>query len=170
MNTDTSPPAGLPELSEATIRDLKTLRTGDRQSFYAYVSSLRANSWPLRAIAVPLGVSRTAVQRWQKLYDASVHLPVTEKLPEVLPKQVKPVYQRMELSEDQKTELKDLAHEASKVRRYTDLKAQSRRDAATLESLLRDYTAHGASLGQLAAACGVSRSSIAQRLRKPHHE
>lgn len=165
MTTNT-PSSSLPELSEVTVNILRDLREGDRQHFYAYIVSLRANHWPLRAIATPLGVSRTAVQRWQKLFDASVHVPVTEELPEVLPRRVNTSYIRMKLTSEQEEELNKLAHEASKVRRYTDPNAQSRRDAETLEALLKEYKEEGASLGQLASACGVSRSAIAQRLRK----
>lgn len=84
----------------------------------------------------------------------------------MLPRRVNTSYIRMELTSEQRKELNKLAHEASKVRRFTDPKAQSRRDAETLEALLKEYKEEGASLGQLASACGVSRSAIAQRLRK----
>lgn len=162
-----APKVGLPELSEDSANELIELRKGDSQTFYAYVVSLRENRWPLRAIATPLGVSRTAVQRWTELYKGKVPVPVTEPLPEVVPKQVKAVYAKFELAPRQASELRNLAHEASKVRRFTDKNAKSRKDAARLERLLREYTESGASLGQLANACHVSRSSIAQRLRKP---
>jgi transcriptional regulator with XRE-family HTH domain len=165
---DTTPSTSpLPELSEDSVRQLRTLREGDQQTFFAYVKSLRSNKWPLRAIATPLGVSRTAVSNWESAVHNTTPLPATERLPEVLPKQVKPVYTKYQLTEDQRSELKDLAHEASKVRRFTDPHAKSRQDAKKLEDLLRFYTSSGASLGQLAKACEVSRSSIAQRLRKP---
>lgn len=160
----------LPELSDETVRDLKILRKDGGQRFYAYVKSLRINKWPLRAVATPLGVSRTAVSNWEKAFDASVHLPVVEDLPAVVPKAVKPVYHRFELTPSQSLELESLAHEAAKVRRFTDYNAKSRKDAEKLEELLRKYTAEGASLGQLAKACKVSRSSIAQRLRKTTNE
>lgn len=167
MDTIPSPQnTGLPELPSTAVDDLKRLREGETQPFYAYVKSLRANKWPLRAIARPLGVSRTAVSNWERSVLDSTPLPATEKLPETLPKRVKPVYAKFELSLDQQKELKRLAHEASKVRRFTDPDSKSRRDAEKLESLLLKYTKAGASLGQLAKASEVSRSSIAQRLRK----
>jgi DNA-binding XRE family transcriptional regulator len=165
---DTTPSnSSLPELADETVRQLKSLREGDQQAFYAYVKSLRNNKWPLRAIATPLGVSRTAVSNWERESLDSTPLPATERLPEALPKQVKPVYHKYQLTDEQRKELKDLAHEASKVRRFTDPHARSRQDAKKLEDLLHHYTRSGASLGQLAKACEVSRSSIAQRLRKP---
>ena len=167
MDTTPSPQStDLPELSDESVQQLKALREGEAQSFYAYVKSLRKNKWPLRAIAEPLGVSRTAVSNWERSVHNSTPLPATERLPEVLPKRVKPVYRKFELTASQQKELKDLAHEASKVRRFTDANAPSRRDAEKLESLLLKYTKAGASFGQLAKACEVSRSSIAQRLRK----
>ena len=153
-------------LSEGTVETLRTLREGDKQVFYAFVVSLRANNWPLRAIATPLNVSRTAVQLWERLFDGTAPLTETEPLPKSLPRRLKTTYVRLELTPKQRAELKKLAHEASKVRRYTDPNAQSRKDAKKLEDLLHEYTAAGASLGHLASACGVSRSAIAQRLRK----
>lgn len=164
---DTTPSNSLPELSDTSVEQLKSLREGDQQTFFAYVKSLRLNKWPLRAIATPLGVSRTAVSNWESAVLNSTPLPDTERLPEALPKEVKPVYTKYQLTEEQREELKVLAHEASKVRRFTDPHAKSRQDAKKLEDLLRFYTRSGASLGQLAKACEVSRSSIAQRLRKP---
>lgn len=164
---DTTPSNSLPELSDPTVEQLKSLREGNQQTFFAYVKSLRTNKWPLRAIATPLGVSRTAVSNWESAVLDSTPLPDTERLPEALPKTVKPVYTKYQLTEEQREELKVLAHEASKVRRFTDPHSKSRQDAKKLEDLLRFYTRSGASLGQLAKACEVSRSSIAQRLRKP---
>lgn len=156
----------LPTLSEDTVTKLQSLRSGDAQTFYAYIKSLRTNKWPLRAIATPLGVSRTAVSNWERSVLDSTPVPASESLPEVPPKPSKMAANKYQLTDSQKKELAALAHEASKVRRFTDANAHSRRDAAKLESLLLSYTKAGASLGQLAKACEVSRSSIAQRLRK----
>lgn len=159
----------LPELSEESVTTLLDLRNGEPQAFYAYVKSLRSNRWPLRAIATPLGVSRTAVSNWERAVLDSTPLPATQSLPEATPKRAKPSFSRFTITEEQAHELRVLAHEASKVRRFTDPHAKSRQDAKKLEELLREYTKSGASLGQLAKACEVSRSSIAQRLRKPEN-
>lgn len=166
MTTEHAPPFTLPELPAEIITELKNLRRDDQPALYAYVSSLRKNNWPLRSIATPLGVSRTAVMRWSQYYDGSVPQPPTESLPVAPTRQANTVYAKVVLTKDQKKQLYTLAQEASKVRRYTDPIAQSRKDANQLEQLLLKYTKEGASLGQLALACGVSRSSIAQRLRK----
>lgn len=165
MTKDLSRPP-LPELSETTVHILKSLRETDLPSFYAHIVSLRGNKWPLRAIAEPLGVSRSIVSIWEKKYDASVHFPVTEKMPEIPKKEKKESKPKFRFSEEQTKRLRDYAHEASKVRRFTDQNAESRNAAAMLEGLLIHYRAAGASLGQMAKACEVSRSSIAQRLRK----
>lgn len=168
--TPSSAPVALPELSKETVETLKTLRGGPAQDFFAYVKSLRDNKWPLRAIASPLGVSRTAVSNWERSVLDSTPVPASERLPEVPHKVSKMAANKYQLSEKQSKDLSALAHEASKVRRFTDPNAKSRQDAKKLEDLLLKYTEEGASLGQLAKACKVSRSSIAQRLRKYSNE
>lgn len=155
----------LPELSKDTIDKLEYLKTIDLPDFYQYVLSLRKNKWPLRAIAEPLGVSRSIVSVWEKKA-IDVDLPDTEQLPPSLPKEMKPVYSKYILQPEKIKELRKLAKSASKVRRYTDENALSRVSAIKLENLLREYKDEGASLSQLANACGVSRRAIAQRLEK----
>lgn len=163
-------PQDLPSLSEDTAEHLRSLRKGDAQPFFAYIKSLRRNKWPLRAIATPLGVSRTAISNWEDAVLDSTPVPESERFPEAPKKIKRKLSQKYKLTSSQEEELKNLAHEASKVRRFTDEYASSRLDAAKLEELLRLYTKAGASLGQLAKACEVSRSSIAQRLRKPTND
>lgn len=165
MTRDLSRPP-LPELSENTVNTLKSLRETDLPSFYAHIVSLRDNKWPLRAIAQPLEVSRSIVSIWEKKYDSSVDYPESEQMPETPVKEKKSAKPKFAFSPKEVKELKDLAHEASKVRRFTDEKAESRNAASRLEKLLIFYREKGASLGQMAKACEVSRSSIAQRLRK----
>lgn len=164
--TQESPKPQLPELSEDSIRTLKFLRETNLPAFYAYVVSLRANKWPLRAISEPLGVSRSIVSIWEKKYDNTVRIPLSEKMPEAPKKEKKPSRPKFTFTEYEANNLYNLAHEAAKVRRFTDKNADSRIAASTLEELLLHYKSEGASLGQMAKACEVSRSSIAQRLRK----
>jgi DNA-binding XRE family transcriptional regulator len=165
-NLPTPPPSGLPSLSDATVETLKTLRATDARAFLQYVRSLRANKWPHRAIAEALGVSRTASLNWEKAASVSDPLIATESFPESPPKRVRTPRHKYTFTDKQVKELRHLAHEASKVRRFTDAGAESRKAATKLEKLLQHYTQAGASLGQLAGHCQVSRSSIAQRLRK----
>lgn len=155
----------LPSLSPDTVDKLTALRDTDKDAFYALVKALRSNNWPLRAIAEPLGVSRTAVQGWERKA-TPIQPPEAEIMPTPPPKERTSGTPRKNLSDDECQTLRELAEEASTVRRYTDENSPSRRSAALLESKLYTYRIKGISLTQLADACGVSRSAIAQRLRK----
>jgi transcriptional regulator of acetoin/glycerol metabolism len=156
----------LPELSEDTVEQLVALKETNRSEFYALIYALRAAEWPLRAIAVPLKVSRTCVDDWKQKHTASTPLPEVEPLPVVPVKDRTPASKKFILSDSESSHLRNLANEASTVRRYTDINAPSRKAAEELETLLLAYSQRGASYMQLAKACGVSRSSITQRLGK----
>lgn len=156
----------LPELSDNTVAQLKRLRDTDRPAFYELVASLRKNKWPLRAISDPLGVSRSIVQIWENKAPENTPLPESEQLPKAIDEQVKPIYLRYELSDEESMRMYVLAREASKVRRFTDNDSPSRDAARELEELLHYHKDRGASLNTLKVACGVSRRAIAQRLEK----
>jgi len=156
----------LPELSRETIEQLVALRGTNKSEFYALVYALRAAGWTLRAIAVPLDVSRTCVDGWKQKYTSDTPLPEVEPLPVVAVKDRTHDTKKFTLTDEEAAELRELATEASQVRRFTDVNAPSRKAAAELESLLLAYSQRGASYLQLAKACGVSRTSITQRLDK----
>ncbi|QFG12201.1 helix-turn-helix DNA binding domain [Arthrobacter phage Racecar] len=156
----------LPTLSEDTVEQLQTLRKTDKTAFHAYVKALRVAGWPLRAIAEPLKVSTTAVNDWEKKYTPDTLLPPVEALPLVEPKERVNRSKVYVLTTEEETELASLTNQASTVRRYTDRNAPSREAARRLESMLHTYRERGVSLTKLAAACGVSRTAIAQRLKK----
>ena len=158
----------LPILSDETAQTLKTLKDTDIDEFYRYVKALRKEGWPLRAIAEPLGAARSVIAVWEDKAGNPSTLPKVEQLPDDLPREVKPIYIHLELTEEETKRLRALAESASQVRRFTDPSAQSRRDAAELEDLLHDYQDAGASLSVLAEACGVTRRAIAQRLEKKY--
>lgn len=167
----TTKDASLPQLSAETVTRLKTLRAqDDKQEFYALVVSLRHNKWPLRAIAVPLGVSRSIVNIWESKLKTETPVPASEDLPHAISEQVRPIYMRYTLSEEDSVELYVLAREAAKVRRFTDPDSPSREAAKRLEELLHHHKDLGASLNTLKVACGVSRRAIAQRLEKRERE
>lgn len=167
-NTTQTKSRGLPALSEKTISTLQTLREADTTKFHALVAHLRKEKWPLRAISEGLGVSRSIVSVWEKkgqenyvdVYDLS------EPMPKDLPRKLKPVYSSYTLSDEQKDKLAELTEQASTVRRFTDVNAPSRQAASELEELLHNHREAGASLAELAQACGVSRRAVAQRLEK----
>lgn len=156
----------LPTLPEDTATQLVALKGNCPEEFYALVKALRIEGWPLRAIAEPFTVSRTAVQGWEARYTGSSTLPTVPKLPLLEPKDRKNSSKKYTLSESEAQTLKELATLASGVRRYTDQNAPSRRAASDLEARLIEYSNRGISRKQLAEYCGVSDSSIKQRLRK----
>lgn len=167
MKTTTTTKSKLPRLSRETVNQLKDLRDqDDKQPFYALVKALRANRWPLRAIADGLGVSRSIVNIWETKLDPRTPIPVAEDLPEVINEQVKPIYMRYTLSEEDAVKLAVLTQQASKVRRFTAPDSAARRAAKELEALLYHHRRAGASLNTLRVACGVSRRAVAQRLEK----
>ncbi|UDL16759.1 helix-turn-helix DNA binding domain [Arthrobacter phage Atuin] len=156
----------LPALSPETVASLKELREHDNPAFLSYVKALRASQWPLRAISDPLGVSRTTVSNWEAAAPSTADLPEVEVLPLAAPKERTKATKKVELTEAEIEELHRLTVEASNVRRFTDANSQSRQSARLLESMLYNYREKGHTLTQLAKACQVSRSAIAQRLRK----
>lgn len=156
----------LPTLPEDTATQLVALKGTCPEEFYALVKALRTEGWPLRAIAEPFTVSRTAVQGWEARYTGASPLPEVPKLPLPEPKDRKNSSKKYHLSESEAQTLKELASLASGVRRYTDQNAPSRRAASDLEARLIEYSNRGISRKQLAEYCGVSDSSIKQRLRK----
>lgn len=156
----------LPALSAETVSTLKDLRENDTPAFLIYVKALRASQWPLRAISEPLGVSRTTVSNWEAAATHTEPLPEVEVLPLAAPKERTKATKKIELTQSESDELHRLTVEAASVRRFTDANASSRQSARLLESMLYNYREKGLTLTQLAKACGVSRSAIAQRLRK----
>jgi transposase len=156
----------LPELPNDTATQLVALKGSCPEEFYALVKALRLEGWPLRAIATPFSVSRTAAQGWENKYKPETPLPEVPELPVQAPKDRKNSSKKYSLNDDEIQNLKSLATLASTVRRYTDQNAPSRRAAHELEAKLLEYSNRGLSRTQLAGYCGVSDSSIKQRLRK----
>lgn len=157
----------LPCLPTDTAEQLVALKESDTEQFYGLVKALRLQGWPLRAIAEPFSVSRTAVQGWEGKYSEETPLPEVPEMP-VQPrkKRTRTSKPKQELTGDQISHLRSLTIEASKVRRFTDRNASSRRAAIELESKLIEYSDKGISRIKLAEYCGVSDSAIKQRLRK----
>jgi hypothetical protein len=156
----------LPCLPQNTTDQLVALKGTSTEDFYALVKALRTEGWPLRAIAEPFSVSRTAVQGWEQKYEEGTPLPEVPTLPVVPRKERKNSSKKYTLAVDEIKDLQHLANLASTVRRYTDPNSTSRKAAAELEQKLIEYSDRGISRTQLAKYCGVSDSSIKQRLRK----
>ena len=156
----------LPCLPQETADQLVDLKGTSTEDFYALVKALRIEGWPLRAIAEPFHVSRTAAQGWEKKYTGGTPLPTVPALPLAPRQERKNSSKKYTLQLDQIQDLQNLANLASGVRRYTDRNAASRKAATELEAKLIEYSEDGVSRTQLARYCGVSDSSIKQRLRK----
>jgi transposase len=161
MSTDTK----LPTLPQETATQLVALKGISPEEFYALVTALRTQGWPLRAIGEPFGVSRTAVQGWETKYSPETPLPEVPELPQKK-KKSKEKKQKYVLTPEECQKMAELAETASSVRRYTDENAPSRKAAEEFERYLLEYTDLGVSRADLARASGVSDSSIKQRLRK----
>ena len=162
MSTDNK----LPCLPQGTTEKLVALKGTSTEDFYALVKALRIEGWPLRAIANPFSVSRTAAQGWEKKYEDGTPLPEVPALPLAPRQERKNSSKKYKLDLEQIKELQHLATLASGVRRYTDRNAPSRKAATELEAKLIEYSDEGVSRTHLAKYCGVSDSSIKQRLRK----
>lgn len=156
----------LPTLPQDTADKLVALKGSNPGEFYALIKALRTEGWPLRAIAEPLSVSRTAVMDWEKKCPTVSALPEVPELPLAEPKERINSTKKYTLSDEQVSHLKELTELASNVRRYTDKNAPSRQAAEELETLLIEYSNQGISRTQLGIYCGVSDSAIKQRLRK----
>jgi transposase len=154
----------LPTLPEETTTQLVALKGTSPEEFYALVTALRNQGWPLRAIAEPFGVSRTAVQGWEQKYNPETELPEVPQIP--VREKKKKSKEKYILSPEECQTLVELAHLASSVRRFTDENAPSRKAAEEFEQYLIEYSSLGVSRADLARASGVSDSSIKQRLRK----
>lgn len=156
----------LPCLPQNTTDQLVALKGTSTEDFYALVKALRIEGWPLRAIAAPFSVSRTAAQGWEHKYEEGTPLPAVPDLPVTPRKEKKNSSKKITLTVDEIQSLQHLANLGSGVRRYTDMNSPSRKAAAELEQKLIEYSDRGISRTQLAKYCGVSDSSIKQRLRK----
>lgn len=156
----------LPDLPKETADKLVALKGKNPDEFHALIKALRNEGWPLRAIAAPLSVSRTAIMDWDKKCPHDAALPKVPELPLPEPKDRVNSAKKYTLSDGEAKRLKELTEDASKVRRYTDQNAPSRQAARELEELLIEYSTRGISRTQLAIYCGVSDSAIKQRLRK----
>lgn len=150
----------------ATQEILLTLREAQSEDLYHYTTALREAGWPLRSIADVLSVSRVAVSKWALRGDSSLNTHPVHQPPLVAPSNRTKASKKYEPTEQESERLKSLAASASAVRRYTWENSQSRLAAEELEELIQELRDRGATLQILADACGVSRSSISQRLRK----
>lgn len=152
-----------PTLGALPVSKIKSFREKDRKALHSYVQDLRGSGWSLREIGTAAGVSATTVAKWEKgeTNNISYTVPIKPLLPTIARTSATP---KTRLTVAQSAQLRRLSASASKVRRYTDANAQSRKDGAALSELLYNYRKDGVTLNDLAEACGVSRAAISQRV------
>lgn len=160
------------QLSAHFVNNMNTMRESQSNQFYLNIVSLHKNGWSLQDIASSFDVSKSAVANWEKKgkkvtdqFTAMVGIPIKNvEKPELPSKAPKP--EPVSIPIDAQQTILKLAQMASKVSRNTPGDAPSRKAAAELEDILRYYKDQGVSYSKLAAAAGVTRRAIAQRLEK----
>jgi DNA-directed RNA polymerase specialized sigma24 family protein len=157
-----------------TAANLKNARDKSATDFQAAVIALRANNWPLRAIADVFDVTRVAAKAW---HERALQNPEAVQLAKefVVPSlplsargsQVKAVRLKPDVHPEDRERIRSLAVLASTVRRWTPQDSPERRAARELEALIKHYVDDlKVSPSTIAAHAGVSRRAIAQRLEK----
>lgn len=145
----------LPSEYISALQEIK--KSGQSEEFLSHIQELRHSGWPLSSIATALGVSKTAVSKWE-------HKKFTP-IPQLSPSP--PTYNRpYTLTQEQEQELFSLSQQASTVRGLTPQNSPARKAAHTLEALLIRYRELNTSVTDLAKACNVTRRAINQRLEK----
>lgn len=162
------------KIAQKTIDKLNSVRNTDPNSFYYSITILRSWGWTLQDIADAFFVSKSAVASWEKTGD-KVH-EVNSVVFTTHDIDIKPEIARMTSTGLKKErvvfdvndmlEVSKLTAEARVVSKNTSLNAPSRKSAARLEELLLNLNNQGISMARLAAAAGVSRRAIAQRINK----
>lgn len=160
-------------LADNFVKNMNTLREAQSDQFFINIVALHNHNWSLQEIATSFSVSKSAVANWEKKgkkiinglpFVVSDTLPYKEKKdtsPSKAPEKIQP-----DFPIDAQQKILTLAQAASKVSRNTPLDAPSRKAAKELEELLAFYKEKGVSYSKLAAAAGVTRRAIAQRLEK----
>jgi predicted DNA-binding protein YlxM (UPF0122 family) len=161
-------------LSTNFVHNMNVMREQQNDQFYLNILSLHLSGWSLQEIANIFAVSKSAVANWEKkgkkvtnehnTVVENVDIPQKDKVAVSPPKAVKTVQVDFPIEAQQK--ILKLAQIASKVSRNTPADALSRKAAAELEDILYQYKTAGVPYSKLAAAAGVTRRAIAQRLDK----
>lgn len=160
-------------LADNFVKNMNALRESQSNQFYINIVSLHQNNWSLQDIATSFSVSKSAVANWEKKgkkiisaqpFHIANTVPVKEKKVITVSKTPEKVQPDFPIEAQQK--ILTLAQTASKVSRNTPLDAPSRIAAKELEEILAFYKEKGVSYSKLAAAAGVTRRAIAQRLDK----
>lgn len=155
------------------IKNMKALRDTQNSQFFVNIVSLHNNGWSLQEIADGFEVSKSAVANWEKKGKTFIDTDQVTQSSNVPQKEEKPTSssktpkkEQVDFPIEAQQKILQLAQAASKVSRNTPVDAPSRVAAIELEKLLAEYKEKGVSYSKLAAAAGVTRRAIAQRLDK----
>lgn len=160
-------------LASNFVKNMISLRDSQNNQFYLNIVSLHQNNWSLQEIADSFSVSKSAVANWEKKGKKLIPLPSFDSFKDIPVKEEKPVLsskapkkEQVDFPIEAQQKILKLAQIASKVSRNTPVDAPSRTAAKELEEILAFYKEKGVSYSKLAAAAGVTRRAIAQRLEK----
>jgi predicted DNA-binding protein YlxM (UPF0122 family) len=161
-------------LSAHFVNNMNTMREHQNEQFYLNVLSLHLSGWSLQEIANSFSVSKSAVANWEKkgkklsaqstTLVSAIEIPQKDKA--IVEPSKEPKTPVVDFPIEAQQKILKLAQVASKVSRNTPLDAPSRIAAAELEDILYFYKTAGVPYSKLAAAAGVTRRAIAQRLDK----
>lgn len=159
----------LTSLPSDMAEKLINLRETNKEEFFNLVLALRLASWPLRAIADVLGVSRESVSRWENKGQPSNNIsvpippiPDTRDRTKATPKSA--------LTKLETSRLRSLASTARDNSNYTDEVSPSKAASRELDEFILQLRARGVATNDIAVAAGVSKSAVNQRVRKARHE
>lgn len=159
-------PAKLP--TETAMRLIKA-KEKDEVLFLSFILTLREADWPLRAIAEPFNVSRTAAMKWETKAKGHSEVSINPDLLLVTPegygvrrKRIIPDIPKADLKK-----LKELAIQAKGVTRWTPHTHPAKIAAIHLEKMILHYTQERkVPVSVVARHLGVTPRAIAQRIEK----
>lgn len=163
--------AELPASEAEILRDLR--ERGETRQLHGRVLALRNQSWPLRAIADVIGVSRMSVQIWGRdavedpeLVELAGTLDVPPLPDNARGSRVTGRKMKVDVPPKDRDRLKELAVSARQVRRWTPPNAPERVASHELDRRVLTYLNRGVTAMDIARAAGVTRRAIAARLER----
>lgn len=162
-------PAKLP--TETASKLIKT-KEKDEVLFLSFILTLRAENWPLRAIAEPFNVSRTAAMKWEARAKEHPEVEINPDLLLLTPedsrgsgvrrKRIVPNVPKADLKK-----MKELAAQAKGVTRWTPNTHPAKIAAIHLEKMILHYTQERkVPVAHVAKHLNVTPRAIAQRIEK----
>lgn len=140
---------------------------------YAYVAALHRTGWSYTDIALPLGVTRSAISNWDKAYN---QLPPAERppLPLTAPKPKDPAGETRRIKPDvppaERDHIRRTAEKARQNTRWSNDDSPERQAANELLQLIKHHIQErGVPVSRFADIAGVNRRAIMQRIEREAH-